>query len=173
MMPDLPKNQYVSIDRKNGLIHITTMERAGKFGPWVEMSDSHYQQLAASRVEQEIGAAAQLALSKTRYDVGMPPIRGPEYEEQTKATLARYNAKTTAQMMKGLESCSVERNSEYIYVTPSCRVGTRGGGKALEERKLILEAPSDAALGSAILKALAISANAPDLPDDPPGYGHT
>jgi hypothetical protein len=172
-MGGLPKSQYVSIDRKNGLIHIKTMERAGKFGPWVGMPDSYYQQLNVSNTEQEIGMAVQLALNETRYDVGMPPIRGPEYEKQSKVKLDRYGAKTISQMMKGLESCSVERDIKRVSITPYCRVGNQGGGQALEEHKLVLESPSDAELGNHILKALTISANAPEMADDPPGYGHT
>jgi hypothetical protein len=168
---DKDDKQLVEVDIRGAKIFVTTYDSVGPYGPWVCSSQS-YQEVANTNIDPtELGARVLVALSKTRRGLPMPDYRTPEHVQDRQRMLEKYGVKSEKEWNRGVVSCSVWRSADTLKVTPQQRSGQ--GFSSLLKEVIELVAPTPAELGEAIQKCLKIAAGAPDIPDDPPGYGHT
>lgn len=163
--------QFVMVDSRAAKIFVTTCDSVGAYGPWVNNSESHEDILDVVIDRAELGTRVLASLEKTRYGVPMPDYRASEFIADQKRRLEKHGVKSDKEWSRGLVSCTVWRCAENIKVTPHQNNGQ--GSSAIVNAVIDLTSPTPAELGEAIQQCLKIAAKAPNLPGDPPGYGHT
>jgi hypothetical protein len=172
-MRDNETQQAVLIKRRQSRLYITTLDSVGPYGPWTSNVKSHEEVVTDTISAVDLGRATFFALEKTQHNVPMPDYRSAAFKEDEKLLLAKRGMKSEREWLRGQVTCDVVRTKQGIEVLPYQKTGTHGAFQPMPDQIVRLPSPTTQQLGEAILMCLKVAEGTSDLPDKPPGYGHT
>jgi hypothetical protein len=144
--------QLVNVDLRRGE-HIVWSSSRTVSDMWI--MNGWFRRLPASAEVDELGSVVGQGLDASREAVAQPPLRDAPLPFQP--VLDDLRVPSYGKYLNGTRSVLVQRDDGTVSITSYRNAGARGGFVPIEGTEIRLEKPDAAAVGSAVLDALARS----------------